>query len=208
MITLLMHGVFDPQTLNTLIENGIKHVSFDLRGRSSNLIPFRDLQSFLKILTTENIYLTFENDKKETILSFLNLLKSESRPFTLIYRDQRPASYYDEIKVPFLWMFHPDSEWKEILSLKHCKGVLLPLKLQNKYQVMPELWSLIDAKDLDVYLHAETFEETIFINRAQDIKLSIDITSEVEKSYRSVDQDKLKQMKIWRRLNENSTGQR
>lgn len=208
MNSLLIHGCYDSQTLDTLKDLGIKEFSFDMRGRSPNLIPFKVLTDILKKLSTEQVFLTFENDRKETVLSFMNLLKNEPFSFFLIFRDVQSSSYYEELKVPFYWMYHPDADWQSILNLENCRGVILPVKYQLHYQKLPEIWNLIDEKFLDVYLHAESFEETLFMNLGQEIKLSLDLTSEVEKSYRSIDLEKLKKMKIWRRLNESSAGQR
>lgn len=207
MNSLLVHGVYDSDTLNTLKNVPVREFSFDLRGRSLNLVPFKDLLFLLQKLSGEEVFLTFENDRKETILSFLNLLKDTPFNFTLIFRDNLSANFYHEVGRPFYWMFQPDSHWEEILSLPDAKGVLLPLRYQNHYQQMPELWNLIDGKKLDVYLHAENFEQTLFMNLDQEIKLSVDLTPEVEKSFRRVDQEKLKRMKIWRWINENSAGQ-
>ena len=200
MNSLLIHGVYDSQTFMTLKDKGIREFSFDLRGRSLNLITFSELQKILKSLSTEKVFLTFENDKKETIDSYLNLLKNSAVTISLIFRDHLDVSYYKLIDQSFYWMFHPEGDWKGILSLKNCKGILLPLKFQSEYQNNPELWHLIETKELDVYLHAETFEETIFITNSQDINLSVDLSSEVEQSYRKVDQTKLTNLKIWRRL--------
>ena len=200
MNSLLIHGVYDSRTLMTLKGKGIKEFSFDLRGKSFNLIPFKDLQKLLKELSTEKVFLTFENDKQTTIDSILNLLESEPFKFYLIFRDHQSGSFYQEITSPYYWMFHPEGDWKMILSFEQCKGILLPLKFQKEYLNIPELWNLIEKKNLDVYLHAETFEETLFITHSQDINLSIDLSTEVEQSYRNVDQDKLSNMKIWSRL--------
>jgi len=199
MNSLLIHGVYDSQTLMTLKDKGVKLFSFDLRGKSLNLVTFSELQKILKSLSTEKIFLTFENDKKETIDSYLNLLKDTGLSFILIFRDHLDVSYYKQIETSFYWMFHPEGDWKSILSLKNCKGILLPLKFQSEYQNKPELWHLIEKKELDVYLHAETFEETIFITNSQDVNLSVDLSSEVEQSYRKVDQTKLTNLKIWGR---------
>ena len=207
MNSLLIHGCYDSKTLDTLKDHGIKNFSFDLRGRSLNLVPFRELQNLLGKLTTERVFLTFEDDKKETITSFLNLLSNEPFVFTLILRDARDVSFYRNLGVPFYWMFNPDAEWEEILKVTELKGILLPLKYQLLYHKLPELWENIDSRNLDVFLHAETFEETMFIKLSDEIKISIDLSQEVEKSFRTVDQDKLQNMKIWRHLNENSAGQ-
>lgn len=207
MKSLLIHGCYDSTTLDTLTGKGIKEFSFDLRGRSSNLIPFRDLQMLLKKVPLARIFLTFENDRKETILSFLNLLSDLPITFTLIFRDAREAAFYEDLKKPFFWMFNPEANWKEILEVKNIQGILLPLKYQLHYQRLPELWETLERKHLDVYLHAETFEETAFIKADDEMKLSIDLGQEVEESFRKINQNKLDQMKIWRTFNENPAGQ-
>jgi hypothetical protein len=208
MNSLLIHGCYDSKTLETLKNLGTKELAFDLRGRSSNLIPFRELTSLLKNLSTERIFLTFENDQKETIHSFLNLLKNEPFVFTLIFRDHQSVQFYKNLGLDFYWMFDAEGDWRAILSLPNAKGVLLPIKAQTHYQKLSAMWDLIEEKNLDVYLHADSFEQTLFMNLAQEIKLSLDLTKEIEQSYRNVDQEKLGHMKIWRRLNESFAGQR
>lgn len=207
MSSLLIHGCYDLKTLETLKDHGIKKIAFDLRPRSSSLVTFRDISKLLSQLTTEQVFLTFAEDKKETVLSYLNLLRNEPFTFTLIFRDAQSAEFYREVNLPFYWMFNPEGDWKNILKLSNAKGVLLPLKYQAIYQRLPDLWDLIDEQNLDVYLHADTFEETLFLNLGQEIKVSVDLTTEIESAYRSVDQEKLKKMKIWRRFNENSARQ-
>lgn len=203
MNNLLIHGCYDSQTLDTLKNFGVKEFSFDLRGRSSNLVTFRDLIVLLGNLTSEKVYLTFENDRKETILSYLNILKDKPFTFELIFRDCQDSSYYQEIGKAFHWMYHPDGDWRSILGLSNCKGILLPLKFQSSYQRLPELWSYLDNKSLDVYLHAENYEQTAFMNLRGEARLSIDLCNEIEQSFRTVDQEKLKNMRFWRSFHEN-----
>ena len=209
MNSYLIHGIYESQTLATLKELGINEFSFDLRGRSPNLIPFYELQSLLtKLPVVNRIFVTFENDKKETILSFLNMLEKSRVKIFLMFRDQQNPAFYQGLNQSFYWMFNPHCDWKSILSLDLAHGVLLPLKYQEMYRSLPELWKMIEKKNLDVYLHADNFEQGLFVTPSQDMKLSIDLTSEVEKSFRLVDQEKLRQMKLWRKLNENSARQR
>jgi len=99
-------------------------------------------------------------------------------------------------------MFHPAGDWKSILAAKKIQGILLPLKWQDDYHKYPELWKLIEDKHLEVYLHAENFEEALIPNVDLGLNLSVDLTQEVEFGYRVIDQNKLKEMKIWRKLNE------
>lgn len=204
MNSLIIHGCYDATTLKTLIDFGIKDFAFDLRGRSQNLIPFKDLNELLKFIKNDRAFLTFENDRIETIHSFLNLLSQHSMKFVLIFRDQQEAVFYSQVHAPFLWMFHPAGDWRSILKLENLKGIILPLKWQDQYQKLPDLWKLIDARNLDVYLHAENFEESLSLDLAEDLKFSLDLSPEIESGFRQVDQSKLRGMKIWRKLNENS----
>jgi hypothetical protein len=207
MKDLLVHGVYDRDTLQTLREKGIRALAFDLRGRSANLVPFRQLQELLPLLGGEEVYLTFGDDKKETVLSFLNLLEARFPNVGLIFRDVRPAAFYQGLGRSFYWLFDPAGDWREILSLDAASGVLLPLRYQSDYQRLPELWRLVDERNLAVYLHAESFEQSLFVNLHGGLKLSIDLTSEVERSYRSVDQEKLRTMRLWRSAHANPAGQ-
>ncbi len=204
MNSLIIHGCYDATTLKTLIDFGIKDFAFDLRGRSQNLISFKDLNELLKFVKNDRVFLTFENDKIETIHSFLNLLSQHSKKYLLIFRDHQETSFYAQIQNPFLWLFHPAGDWRGILALTNLKGIILPLKWQDQYQKLPDLWKLIDARNLDVYLHAESFEESLNLDLDENLKFSLDLSFEIESGFRQVDQSKLKGMKIWRKLNESS----
>lgn len=207
MKSLLIHGCYDSKTLETLKKSGATDFAFDLRGRSLNLIPFHELKNLLKDLKTSSVFLTFANDRADTIYSYLNLLKDCPFEFKLIFRDCQDVSFYKTMDAPFYWMFDPEGNWKEILNSSKIQGVLLPLKWQGHYQGLSGFWELIDARNLDVHLHAENFEETASIGQVDEVMLSLDLTVEIESGFRSVDQKKLRDMKIWRRLNANSTGQ-
>jgi hypothetical protein len=142
-----------------------------------------------------------------TIHSYLNLLKDYKFEFVLIFRDSQDDEFYKNINTPFYWMFHPEGNWKSIMSSPFIRGVLLPLSWKEHYQGHKAFWELIDQKHLDVYLHAENFEDTADMNLDSEVKLSLDLTGEIETSFRSVDQRKLSEMNIWRRLNASFTGQ-
>lgn len=204
MSSLIIHGCYDPTTLKTLTELGGKDFAFDLRTRSLNFIPIKILDSLLNSLTCDKVYLVFENDHHSTISSTLDLLKNTGKSFTGIFRDFQSGEYYEELEIPFYWMFHPAGEWREILATKNIQGIFLPLKWQDDYQKYPDLWKLIEKKHLEVYLHAESFEEALTPGIDRGLNLSIDLSSEVELEYRVIDQKKLKEMKFWRKFNESS----
>lgn len=131
---LLVHGIYDAQTLQTLLESGIFRLGLDLRPRSLNLIPFHVLKTLLPLMKEREVHLIFEEDKEETVRSFLDLLGENKNKFILQFRDQRPVNFYANFHHPFSWMFHPEGEWEEILKLKELKTLILPVKWKNHYQ--------------------------------------------------------------------------
>lgn len=203
----LIHGLYDQNTLTTLKSKVSCDFAFDLRAKSTNLVPFHQLQHLLKDLQTERVYLTFENDRLETIQSSLDLLKNLPIKFTLVFRDREIPEFYENLNLPYMWMFHPEGDWQRILNTDSVKGVLLPIKWQKFYQNNSTLWNLMEFRNLDVYIHAESFEEAMSLEFGPELKLSLDLTSEIESGYRKVDQEKLKKMKIWSKFDENSSRQ-
>lgn len=205
MFCPLIHGVYDSLTLNTLLKRGVKEFCFDLRGKSTNLVPLRELKSLIRTLKNYEMFLSFENDKKETILSFLDLLKNDCPKMNLLFRGKENVQFFKDLDKDFFWLFQPESDWKSIMNLARMKGIFLPVIYQDFYQAKPDLWRIIEENHLSVYLHAENFEEALKINLSEDVKVSIDLGVEIEKSYRVIDQDKLFRMKIWSMVNENSS---
>ncbi len=198
----MVHGCYDQDTLRTLSELGIDTFGFDLRGRSPNLIPFHQLQNLLKTLSTQKVNLIFENDKESTVASFLNMLQASPVPLTLEFRDQLNLSYYESFRKPFHWMFNPTGDWKNILQSPFLTGVLLPLQHRDSYQALPELWEIIEKRNLTMYLHAENFHDAELLNQQPNILISLDLGQDVETRFRHVDQDLLKNLKLWRTLDE------
>ncbi len=207
MNSLLIHGVYDLPTFQTLSQIGIAQFGFDMRGRSRNFIPFKDLNFLLSRLIVPRAFLIFEDDKKETIFSFLNILKDAPIKLILEFRDNQDAQFYQSIDHDFVWMYRPGSDWKKILSCEKLVGIILPYQWREHYQDMSLLWETIEKRNLEVFIHAENLEEAISIPHAQDIKLSIDLTLEVEKGFRDVDQDLLKKSPLWSNYHENFTRQ-
>ncbi len=204
---LLVHGCYDQSTFKTLKELGVENFGFDMRARSSNLITYKELREILNDFPSSRPVLIFSDDSRETILSFLDLLKDISKSFLLEFRDIRSKEFYESFQRPFLWQFSPEGDWMNILTSKNCEGILLPLKHKSLYRDLPHLWTLIEEKNLAIWLHAENFTEADFFNGQDNVEVSIDISHEVQPQYRSVDQLTLKSMKLWSKLNESAAGQ-
>jgi hypothetical protein len=187
----LIHGCYDKDTLRTLKEIGIQRFGFDLRGRSPNLVPYHALKEMLKDLSGESPLLIFENDRASTVSSFIDLLGGPKN-LVLEFRDTTGADFYDSFRLPYFWMFNPQADWQKIFHSRHLKGVLLPLSYQDFYRSHPEFWDRIEKRGLEVFLHATHFSEVQRIQKNGDLLLSVDLSREVEKGFRSIDQERLK----------------
>ncbi len=199
---MLVNGIYDESTLETLVAKGVVNFGFDLRAKSTNLIPFHKLNQMLLNLKDKNIFLQFENDRETTVLSFLNLLESHQRSFNLLFRDAQDPIYYEKLKQPFYWMFDPAADYQAMLALSGIKGLFLPLKWLDDYQNIPNLWEMIENRGLEVFLHADNFAEIGRVVSLDEVSLSVDLSREVEKAYRSVDQERLSKMRILKGTNE------
>lgn len=204
---LLIHGVFDATTLKTLNALHVPRIGFDLRGKSLNLIPFHVLKSLIPSFKSQKNYLTFENDKAETVMSFLSLLGEEKNKFELEFRDTQHVSFYASIKHPFNWFFNPEADWESILTLPHLQAVILPVKLQESYQGLHKLWHIIQAQNLQVILHVESFSDLELYVHEKNLTLSVDLGKEMEIGFRQIDQFRLMKLSIWRTTYEIASGQ-
>jgi hypothetical protein len=202
MTDVLIHGCYDQVTFQTLLSLGVRNFAFDLRGRSPNLIPFRGLKNLLSTAPLKEVFLVFEDDQIATVESFLNLLKDLPFRFTLIFRGKESSRYLREVNHPFYWMAREGEEWKEIIELPLLKGILVPLKGQELH-ADGHFWERTESRGIDVFLHAQSFEELSRLPFAEGVKVSLDLTQEIETKYRQVDQAKLKDRSLWRKLNEN-----
>jgi hypothetical protein len=204
---LLIHGVFDATTLKTLQSLHVPQLGFDLRGKSLNLIPFHVLKSLIPSLKNQKTYLTFENDKATTVVSFLSLLGEEKNKFELEFRDTQHVSYYASINHPFSWFFNPEGDWENILTLPHLKALVLPVKFKEIYQGLPKLWHMIQARNLRIILHVESFSDLELYVHEKDLTLSVDLGKEMEIGFRQIDQFRLMNLSIWRTTYEIASGQ-
>jgi hypothetical protein len=204
---LLIHGVFDATTLKTLQSLHVPQLGFDLRGKSLNLIPFHVLKSLIPSLKNQKSYLTFENDKASTVISFLSLLGEEKNKFELEFRDTQHVSYYASINHPFTWFFNPEGDWENILTLPHLKSLVLPVKFKEIYQNLPKLWHMVQARNLHVTLHVESFSDLELYVQEKDLTLSVDLGKEMEIGFRQIDQFRLMNLSIWSTTYEIASGQ-
>lgn len=204
---LFIHGVYDAQTLKTLSQLNVKKLGLDLRGKSLNLIPFHTLKSLIPFLDNVEAHLIFENDRPETVKSFLNLLGSDQTKFILQFRDTQEAAYYNSFAHPYSWFFDPDGDWENILRSPLLKTLILPVSFKAEYQSLPKLWHMIQQRLLPVVLHVDSFSDLQLYEHEKNLTLSVDLGREMECSFRKIDQARLSSLSIWRKNHETSAGQ-
>jgi hypothetical protein len=205
MKNFLVNGCYDQTTFRVLSELGVEKFAFDLRPTSLNFISFKDLQTLLDDFRGQEIILIFQNESQAVIFSFLDLLKKNNLKFILQFRDQKDPGFYHALKTSWLWMFDPKAQWREILTLPYLEGVLLPYKWRSQYSEWDELWEIIDQQRLNVFIHAEDFEEALRIKKSEGLQISVDIDQKVEKRYRSIDIELLKNICFRSQFNEDSS---
>lgn len=193
MNQLLINGCFDRATFQMLKSLGVKRFGFDFRPRSTSLITFDEINFILSQSSDETFYLIFEDEKEEIIKSTLDLLKVHQKSFILQFRDRKSLKFYQQLGRPVVWMFDPDCDWKEILNLDNVKGVILPYELSSFFQVRPDLWEIIEYRNLEVILHAKTAADISLLSTQDDVFLSFDLENHFMKSYRNVNQVRLRE---------------
>lgn len=204
---LLIHGVFDAATLKTLQSLNVSRIGFDLRGKSVNLIPFHVLKSLIPAFRIHQASLMFENDKAATVNSFLALLGDDKDKFELEFRDTQHVSYYANFNHAFNWVFNPEGDWENILTLPHLKSLILPVKYQEIYQYLPKLWEMIEYRKLPVVLHVDSFSDLELYVHEKNLTLSVDLGKEMEIGFRQIDQFRLMSLDIWRKNYAIASGQ-
>lgn len=204
---LLIHGVFDAATLKTLQSLNVSRIGFDLRGKSVNLIPFHVLKSLIPSFKMQQASLMFENDNATTVNSFLSLLGEDKNKFELEFRDTQSAAYYASFDHPFNWVFNPEGDWENILTLPHLKSLVLPVKYQEIYQNLPKLWQIADYRKLAIVLHVDSFSDLELYVHEKNLTLSVDLGKEMEIGFRQIDQFRLINLSIWRNQYAIASGQ-
>lgn len=199
MKSLLVHGCYDLETAETLKKLGVKEFALDLRGKSLSLISYDTLKEVLTSLRSKKIFLKFEDEKLEIILSYLDLLKEYPIDFNLIFEGQ-PIPEAGK----YFWHYSKEIDYKPILEHKNILGVILPLKDRESYVDEKIFWDLIEKKHLEVYLHGDEEILDPLLGR-KELKFSIELTQELEGIHRKIDQDSLQEKKIWRILSEDTS---
>lgn len=196
MKSLLVHGCYDSETFRLLESFGVRAFGFDLRPSSPNLVTFGELKKILKGRALERVLLLFANEKLSTVESAIDLLKDSGVHIELEFRDSQSSQYYALTGHPFFWFWRPEGDWRNILELSNLKGVILSTNDRSSL-LNGEFWEQLQGKSLEVYIHTETLSEAEALIGDPELSLSVDLTSEVETSYRRVDLEKLRNYKLW-----------
>jgi len=196
MKSLLVHGCYDIETFRVLEALGVRSFGFDMRPQSPNLVTFGELKKILSGRVLERAILVFENEKLSTIVSAVDLLRDSGTRLELEFRDSQSSQYYELTKLPFFWVWRPEGDWRNILELSNLKGIILPTKSRSSL-MDAEFWDLLQKKSVEVYIHADSLAEAEALALDPELSLSLDLSRDIETSYRKVDLEKLRNHKLW-----------
>lgn len=189
MGSLILNGVYDLNLLNISRAPDVRWGA-DFRGRSPQFITFEQFKKIAHTLfETDKIMIIFEDENYQTVISFIDLIKKENlrAQWCLQFRDKQSVSYYQTLGFSFSWVFNPEANWREILSLANLESLILPVEFSDSYT--DEFWEIIDRRGLEVYLHFHSFQDFFkFKNINSGVNLSLDLTHEIELSYRRPNQ--------------------
>jgi len=167
-----------------------------MRPQSPNLVTFGELKKILSGRVLERAILVFENEKLSTIVSAVDLLRDSGTRLELEFRDSQSSQYYELTKLPFFWVWRPEGDWRNILELSNLKGIILPTKSRSSL-MDAEFWDLLQKKSVEVYIHADSLAEAEALALDPELSLSLDLSRDIETSYRKVDLEKLRNHKLW-----------
>lgn len=182
---LILNGIYDKSVLKSL-DSAQAYWGFDFRAMSPQFIPFHQFKKIASELSShDKMLIIFQDESLEVVKSFIDMIQKENfqAHWSLQLRDKKEASFYQQLETNFSWVFHPEANWREIMSLEKLESIILPVEFANLLE--DDFWTRVDARGLNIILHFDNFESFFrFKNINKNLHLSIDFTSEIELSYR------------------------
>lgn len=209
-----LNGHYDLKTIELARSNGIKDFGFDFRPRSFN---FLQNYKFVEMLDqiyhhSHRYYLVFESETDNVLNRFMEdvkkvfaahgaLEKFEEQVF-LEFTDLRESSFYSSLPMGFYWRVENELALKEVLKSKNLRGLILSFSMLERLQAQGALFQFIGTLSKGISQYESKVEVGVDLPWSADVfpslfefitfdfyNLSID--SNVESSYRHIDQGKL-----------------
>ena len=198
-------GVYDINTIELFIREGVRNFSIDLRPRSLNFLQHYKLIEMLskfKALPI-NWYLHFSNEAEFVIYKFLadvekNLAGAVGSKVYLEFSDDKELSWYEQFNTEYFIRMSLDKKSVEKLGQKSskCSGLILESSQLMEQMQSGELETLVAA-----FLKTEFFQHkrpSVFVLKQWDeeifeeMYLSVDcysypLSRRFESSYRNID---------------------
>ena len=210
-----IEGIYDFKTLSILKEEEIEDFGFDFRPKSFNFLQqhcFMDMiRNFYDLKC--KYYFHFSNESSCVIQKIttdlrkgLSLDQKQWQSFYLEFSGQEKPEEMISYKMPFLWHYRPRENASEILRSHLLKGIVLNYDFIQNIHESQRIYSF-----LQTFLHSTaTFfsknEGELFLRRnwSSDIfpslyelfdfsVISLPINNHIERAYRHVDIEKMKQ---------------
>lgn len=211
---LKLNGHYDKATIKVAQSRGIKDFGFDFRPRSFN---FLQNYKFVEILDeiyhpSHKYYLVFEKESDNVLNMFMedvkkvfatrNALDQFDQQVFLEFTDFREKSFYNSLPMGFYWRVENEQALQEVLRAENLRGLILSFDMLERLHKSGGLFKFIGTLGQGMRSHSEKIELGLDINWSADLFPSLfeflqfdfynlSINSQVESSYRNVDESKL-----------------
>jgi hypothetical protein len=197
-------GVYDPETINHLISCNIKDITFDLRPMSFNftqLYKIAEMTQMYKDKLSASIIVSTET--ATTVKAILEQLRelSGEQDWIVHFSGEEDQQVLTDVAEPFYWTFQEGVNYRPLIKNPLCKRIIFSYevmaKLQATNEIYPIMQDVMSQKYDDCKIEFLGEWDKSLPNSTLDffkIKyLSYQIDGSVEKSYRQVDPEMIKQ---------------
>ena len=210
-------GVYDQNSIDLLIKEGVTFFGFDFRVRSFNFLQqYCFLELIEKNFQTNFQYDLIYQDEKDFIIAKMiddldQILKKsghhlrEMDNFRLHFTDAKGKDFYDSFKMPYIWEYHPMEDLDKMAKSEYLKGIILPYDLLSDYHARGEFHQFVakflktlgaggSRKNISLGLKCE-WNTDFFPSLSEFLAfefLQLPIDSSIEQSYRHISADLLK----------------
>lgn len=133
-------GIYDEGALKSVMDQGVRRVSFDLRPKSFNFIQIYRIQEILKSVgdlpKDFKVYLHFQDESEFSIKYIVDEIAKtigNHSQIRVYLSDQKDITYYQNLKHEFSWELTTLDNLKQISLTKGFREVILPFELVEFY---------------------------------------------------------------------------
>lgn len=196
-MNLLLKGITKASSVETTQNIPVAGYAFDLRPRSFNFTPIKNIQNILEQCPIASFDLIFENENPSIVAEILNKFKDAAVRPSLEFCGAVDFSVLDRLQKTYSWRYHEEVSISKIKAAENLKKIILTHDILEKYLESGELFGFLqlfnddDFSDLQFELLLDW--DSFVIESVLDISgfdfISFELNSKVEISYQNPDED-------------------